>query len=199
VADAYGVGGTPSAVVVRPDGTIGSALVSGGGVIGRLVSQVAEAPGRVPLLLAGADPSAASFRPGTREIGEPAPEIVLPDLEANRVSLEDYRGEETLLLFWSPDCGFCMQMLPELKEWEKNSPEGAPNLVVVSTGAVEANEALGFRSTVVLDQERAVMQEYGAIGTPAAVLVDAEGRIASEMALGAPAVLELAGFGRTTA
>jgi hypothetical protein len=38
--------------------------------------------------------------------------------------------------------------------------------------------------------------KFGAGGTPMAVLVDAEGKIASELAAGAPAVLELAGRDR---
>jgi thiol-disulfide isomerase/thioredoxin len=40
----------------------------------------------------------------------------LPDLEGENVSLVDFRDEETLLLFWSPSCGYCQNMLPELKE-----------------------------------------------------------------------------------
>ena len=37
---------------------------------------------------------------------------------------------------------------------------------------------------------------FGATGTPSAVLVDAEGRIASDVAVGAPAVMGLAGASR---
>jgi hypothetical protein len=58
---------------------------------------------------------------------------------------------------------------------------------------------MGLRSTVVLDQQFSVGRAFGAGGTPSAVLVDAEGRVASEVAVGAPAVLELAGVNRTEA
>jgi hypothetical protein len=44
-----------------------------------------------------------------------------------------------------------------------------------------------------------VAASFGASGTPSAVLVDAEGKVASEMAVGAPAILELAGADRTEA
>ena len=37
---------------------------------------------------------------------------------------------------------------------------------------------------------------FGANGTPMAVLIDEEGKIASEVAAGAPAVLALAGIGQ---
>ena len=55
---------------------------------------------------------------------------------------------------------------------------------------------MGLNSPVVLDQQFSVGQAFGVGGTPSAVLVDVEGRIASEVAVGAPAVLELAGLGR---
>jgi hypothetical protein len=49
----------------------------------------------------------------------------------------------------------------------------------------------------VLDQSFSIGSAFGASGTPSAVLVDEAGKIASEVAVGAPAVLELAGAGRT--
>ena len=49
---------------------------------------------------------------------------------------------------------------------------------------------------MVLDQQFAAGRAFGASGTPSAVLVDAKGRIASEVAVGAPAVLGLAGASR---
>jgi thiol-disulfide isomerase/thioredoxin len=109
------------------------------------------------------------------------------------VDLQDFGGEETLVLFWNPGCGFCEQMLPDLKEWEASAQEGAPKLLVVSAGSEEANEGMGLRSTVVLDQQFSAGRAFGASGTPSAVLVDAEGKIASEVTVGAPRVLELAG------
>ena len=103
------------------------------------------------------------------------------------------------MFFWNPGCGFCQQMLPDLKVWEENRPEGAPKLLFVSAGTEEANKEMGLASTVVLDQHFSVGRAFGASGTPSAVLVDAEGRMDSEVAVGAPAVLELAGAGRSIA
>jgi thiol-disulfide isomerase/thioredoxin len=99
---------------------------------------------------------------------------------------------ETLVLFWNPGCGFCQQMLPDLKEWEENPPEGAPKLLVVSAGTQESNKAMGLSSSVVLDQGFEAGRAFGARGTPSAILVDAKGKIASEVAVGAPGVLKLA-------
>jgi peroxiredoxin len=211
VSEAYEVGGTPSAVLLRPEGSIGSAVAGGAEAIRTLVTQVVEAPTRVPVLpVAPADAAgsaqgaqgqpcpkcgkvhaAAPTIPAALEIGETAPEVQLPDLEGNTVELADFRGEETLVLFWNTGCGFCQQMLPDLKEWEENRPEGAPKLLFVSAGTEEANKQMGLASPVVLDEQFSVGRAFGASGTPSAVLVDAEGKVASEVAVGAPAVFEL--------
>ena len=120
----------------------------------------------------------------------------MPDLSGKEVELAEFRGTDTLLLFMNPGCGFCKRMLDDLKAWEANPPDGAPKLLVVSQGDVEANRAMGLRSPVVLDQGFATGRSFGVSGTPSAVLVDAEGMIASGIARGAPAVLALAGAGR---
>jgi methylamine dehydrogenase accessory protein MauD len=209
VYEAYQGTGTPSAVVVLPDGTIGSPVVGGAEAISTLVAQAAERPDQLPVMqpTAQGEPcpncgkvhAAAPTVPGTLEVGEPAPEVKLPDLEGKSVGLEDFRGKETLVLFWNPGCGFCQEMLPNLKEWEADPPEGAPRLLVVSAGTEEANRQMGLSSTVVLDQQFSTGQAFGAAGTPSAVLVDAEGRVASEIGVGAQAVLALARYDRTEA
>jgi len=124
--------------------------------------------------------------------------VKLADLEGTIVELEHFRGHETLVVFWNPGCGFCQQMLPEIKHWEENRPEGAPKLFFVSAGTEEANREMKLTSKVVLDRQFAAGRAFGASGTPSAVLVDAEGKVASEVAVGAPAVMELAGADRTT-
>jgi hypothetical protein len=105
------------------------------------------------------------------------------------MSLADFHGSQTLVLFSNPGCGFCQQMLPDLKRWEAERLGGSPQLVVVSTGSVEANRAMGLRSPVLLDSGFNTGSAFGARGTPSAVRVDAEGRIASSMAVGRQAIL----------
>ena len=50
------------------------------------------------------------------------------------VNLADFKGNKSLLLFWSPECGFCQDMLPDLKELQTNPPAGAREILVVSEG-----------------------------------------------------------------
>jgi peroxiredoxin/uncharacterized membrane protein YphA (DoxX/SURF4 family) len=188
VVEAYQAYGTPSAVVVRQDGTIGSAVAQGADAIRALITTTLNPPAAAP-------PTAVAPRPPAGlKIGERAPDFSLPNLAGKTVKLSDFRGSPTLLLFWRPSCGFCERMLPDLKAWEANARNGAPKLLVVSTDSLADNKAMELRSTVVLDEKgMSVGSKFGAGGTPMAVLVDAEGKIASELAAGAPAVLELAG------
>jgi thiol-disulfide isomerase/thioredoxin len=132
-------------------------------------------------------------------MGQLVPSFKLKDLRGNAVTPNHFRGDKTLLLFWNTGCGFCNEMLEDLKSWEKDPPLGAPKLLVVSTGSVEENAAMGLRSTVALDPNFQLGPEFGANGTPMAVLIDKKGRIASEMAAGSAAVLRLAGASQAEA
>src|SRR5229473_2963867 len=198
VAESYQVAGTPSAVLIRTDGTIATPLAEGADNIRGLVAGAIGLPvlRSLPISAAlqgnGNGGATLSAQPSGPKVGERAPEFTLPDLSGKQVSLADFRGDPTLALFWNPGCGFCQRMLDDLKAWEIKPSRGAPRLLVVSTGSVEENKAMGLRSPVLLDQGFSVGNTFGANGTPMAVLVDAEGNIASEVAAGAPDVLALA-------
>lgn len=202
VARAYRSNGTPSAVLVHPDGTVGSPLAAGADAIRDLVAQAVLAGGRPLAFLPspsrngkhGVPQNGRQADPAGPRVGESAPDLQLPDLAGRPVALSGFRGEPVLVLFWNPGCGFCRQMLDDLKAWEANRTQGAPNLLVVSTGDQKANEEMALSSMVVLDAGFVTGRTFGASGTPSAVLVDAEGNIASGVAVGAAAIWELAGI-----
>ncbi len=203
VAQAYMANGTPTAVLVQSDGTIGSPPAPGADAIRQLVARTVGSPAPVPVAAArtngkgngsgdAARPAQQVPIPTSDKVGQPAPALTLPDLDGNEVDLASFKGDKTLLLFWNPGCGFCSRMLDDLKAWEAAPPAGAPKLLVVSTGTPEANRAMGLRSTVVLDQGFNAGRAFGASGTPSAVLLDAKGNFASGVAVGVPSVLALA-------
>jgi methylamine dehydrogenase accessory protein MauD len=185
VGSAFGANGTPMAVLIDEEGNIASELTAGATAVLALAG-VAQDP-------ASNGTGGGPAGPVSTNIGDPAPPLKLPDMTGETVDLADFRGEKTLVAFWNPGCGFCQQMLDDLKDWEASAPQDAPKLLVVSAGTEEANKAMGLRSTVVLDQNFSVGSAFGASGTPSAVLVDEEGKVASELAVGAPSVLALAG------
>jgi peroxiredoxin len=184
VADAFRAHATPAAVLVRTDGTIGSPVALGPEQIRTLIWSSVLTP--LPFVATG----------GRQErgltIGEPAPDLSFSDLDGGTVDLADFRGARTLLLFWRNSCGFCQGMLPDLKAWDAHPPPAAPNLVVVSQGTPKENRALGLQSRVVIDDSFAAGEAFGANGTPMAVLLDPNGKVASGLVVGAQAVLSLA-------
>lgn len=196
VAQAFGANGTPSAVLILPDGTIREPVATGADAIRALVGRVAEKkPPVIPLRQIdnanGTPPTPVHHAAKQPGIGDPAPAVALPALDGSTVSLDDFRGRDTVVLFWNPGCGFCRRMLPELKRWEQAKTDAAPDLLVVSAGSIEANNEMGLRSTVVIDQGFSTGRLFGASGTPSAVLVDVEGSVASSIVVGAEAALTL--------
>jgi thiol-disulfide isomerase/thioredoxin len=172
VSQAYLVDATPSAVLIT-DGKIASPLVTGDDAIRSLVAN--------------------ATRPPAYKQGDLVSSLPLPDLEGNTFDLAQLAGRRTVLLFWSPTCGFCVDALDDVKWWERHRDAQLADMVVVSTGDAEGNRAQGFQSRVLLDSEFAAGTRFGAGGTPSAVIVDELGRVASAVAVGAPEVLALAG------
>ena len=201
VSEAYEVEASPSAVLVRPDGTIGSPVHEGSDAISGLLAYAVGKRSRLPLHSGDQeatqpDPTPAdamAHAPANGSIvGKPAPQIELPDLEGAPLSLTSFRGDQVVVLFWEPECGFCREMLQDLRAWEDNSPKETPKLFVVSSGTEKANREMGLSSPVVLDENLVVGRAFDAPGTPSAVLIDEQGKIASELAVGAAAVFALA-------
>jgi len=185
VASAYAYRGTPGAVLVSTDGTIGAPLASGPPAVQELV--------RVALIgTAPAAPRPAGADAGL-PIGSPAPPVRLRDLDGLVIEPLDSLAESTLLVFWNPACGFCRQLLPQLLVWEDDriATPGAPALLVVSTGSVDENRMLGFRAPVLLDVDGALTRAYGATGSPMAVLVATDATIGSALGVGGPGVMAL--------
>jgi peroxiredoxin len=115
----------------------------------------------------------------------------MADLDGMPVHLGEAHGREVLLLFWNPGCGFCTHMLDDLRALEEDLLPDALNLLIVSAGTVEDNRAMNLRSPIVLDQDFKVARDFGVNATPCAILIDADGRIASGIVAGATAILNL--------
>lgn len=194
VSSLYEARWTPAALIVKADGSIASRLASGSDAIRRLIIQTVSAAGANRAALRVESNTNGNASESAMQIGQPAPQLALPDLDGVTVTLDDFKGARTLVVFWSPDCTFCEKMIGELKRIEANPPPHAPQLLVVSKGSREANRAAGLRSPIVLDGDFATGKRFGASGTPSAVLIDEHGHIASEVVSGESGVLALAGL-----
>lgn len=178
VADAYGVTGTPTSVVVGVDGRIAAAPAGGvDGVRGQHELLVVVASGHDPVL----------HQVGPRPV---APNDPLPDLEllteaGTSLSLNELSNNETVLVFWRTSCGFCAAIAEQV-----SALEAFANVALISGSPLEEVRAGGLISPVFTEQGAALSRALSIPGTPAAVRI-ANGRIASEVAVGGPATLEL--------
>jgi thiol-disulfide isomerase/thioredoxin len=176
---AYGLAMAPAAILVQPDGRIGAGPRYGTRAIRRLVAET----------LGLAVPPDPVRDTRIAELGESVPPFRLPDLAGNVVDLAAWRGAPTLLLFWSPGCSHCANLLPEVLACERQP--NRPRIVVVSRGPIGLNQDLGFASPVVLDDARMIGDGLGVAGTPAAVLIDAMGKVAAPVGRGGAGVRAL--------
>jgi len=125
-------------------------------------------------------------------VGAPAPAFRLPTLAGTEAGLPDLLDSDKslILVFVHPGCGPCSTLLPEIAHWQSDGADG-PRVIVVSEGKPEENRLIfaSHQSELVLLQKgHEVSDSFRAYGTPAAVVVGADGRIASSIAAGAEGI-----------
>ncbi|MDQ3130664.1 MAG: redoxin domain-containing protein [Acidobacteriota bacterium] len=121
-------------------------------------------------------------------IGAPFPDFELADINGKIVTFEHLLGKSKPVLFFfvSPNCAPCKALLPEFESWQ-NELQDKIQFVYVSSGKPEENlEKLsgeGFKQ-ILLQKDRELADEVKARWTPTALLVNADGAIASHPAVG---------------
>jgi peroxiredoxin len=127
-------------------------------------------------------------------LGSEIPAFVAEDLEGQSVGLEDLQGTRVLLINWSPACGFCKRIGPDLAEVQPHLKGKGVELVLLAIGDADANrdvlDEAGLNSKLWLHD--GTTELFVGLGTPVAYLIDADGKIASELTIGANDVPTLA-------
>lgn len=185
VTDALNARWTPTAVLINQEGAIASHLAVGDAAIGELVDKIkAERAERDLLYITNGNQT---------KLGESVPEFSLADLHGKQIGAEDFKGRRTLVTFWSTTCPHCSNMMDELKIWEKEKGADEPDLIVFSDGDAETHRALQLNAPILLDKNYKTAEKLGMSGTPSAILVDENGKIVSETAIGAGNIWALIG------
>jgi len=109
------------------------------------------------------------------------------------VSLEEYGGHRILLVFSDPECGPCGELAPFLEQIHRKSHDSV--VLMVSRGDVDANRAkierYGLTFAVGLQRQWEVSRDYAMFATPIAYLIDSEGVIGADVAVGVEAIIAL--------
>jgi peroxiredoxin len=191
VAKAYAAHGTPSAILISPDGQIASALAGGPPAIRELLT-TATSPNGLRIIKSGEGPqNGGAPPPAGLPVGTAAPDFELADLDGKPVTKDTLDGAPATLIFWNPGCGFCQRLLPDLRSQLAASETASDRVLLVSSGSIEENRALDLAAAVTIDEGFSVGSQFAARGTPSAVTIDAQGKVATPLATGGPAVLSL--------
>lgn len=143
-----------------------------------------EAPGAAPA-------SAAPLASGAKaELGKPAPDFTLPDLDGAPVSLASFKGKTVVLEWWNPGCPFvkASHTKGSLKTAAKDAAKDGVVWLAVNSGAPgkqghgaeasrEGKKAFGLEHPILLDATGDVGHAYGAERTPHVYVIDPSGTL----------------------
>ncbi|ADZ42836.1 TPA: TlpA family protein disulfide reductase [Yersinia enterocolitica] len=114
-------------------------------------------------------------------VGEVAPQLAAYDLQGKPVALEQWRGKQVYLNFWSASCGGC---LAEMAALDKLSQQYQQDIVVVAINTdpeqVDIAPVLAQRNIsypVIRDQLGITQERYQVIGTPTSFMIDRNGKV----------------------
>jgi peroxiredoxin len=216
VASQYRAQGTPMGYRIDAEGKIASDLVIGGEPLLQLAGVVAEAAsfgaarganrqagslshagnGHATFKHKQPDPSLARSRLNRNGLkaGAIAPEFTLSRIDGGELSLTDLRGTRVLLVFSDPNCGPCDDLTPRLQELHLTRPD--LQVVVISRRDIEATrskaESFGLTYPVLLQKQWEISLKYGMFATPIGYLIDEQGALLSDVAVGVEPILALA-------
>ena len=113
--------------------------------------------------------------------GQRAPSFTAARMDGGTITLDDYRGKPTVLVFWASWCGPCRKEAPDVVRVAK-SYGNRVNLVGINAGesvdvAKRAAPQLGITWPVVLDPKGKIQSQYEVTGIPLVMILDADGRV----------------------
>lgn len=151
----------------------------------------ATTTGAMPATATTAATATAPIAEGARaELGKPAPDFTLRDLEGKEVKLSDHKGKTVVLEWFNPGCPFVKNAHTKgslVDAAKRHAKEGVVWLAVNSGSpgkqghGAEANregaKTFGLAHPILLDESGAVGKAYGATNTPHLYVVDPKGTL----------------------
>lgn len=194
IATAYRTNATPTAYLIDAEGRIASGLATGVDGVLELIRTGTEEKMRSTGLSIRPLRESRLQRDGL-PAGTPAPDFTLPDLGGAEHSLAKLRGRRVLLVFSDPACGPCQTLGPPLEALHRRHAGNGLQVLMVSRGELSANREKanehGLTFPVLLQRSWEISRLYAKFATPIGYLIDERGVIASDVAIGAEAILQL--------
>lgn len=115
---------------------------------------------------------------GGLELGKPAPNFEAYEItHTRRITLDDLKGKSCILVFVSPSCSPCKELMPHLKEFQQ-SWNGKINLVIFCQGDIQLSkdfiDSYNLRSALIIDKDGKLSETFLVRATPFAYRLDKE-------------------------
>jgi peroxiredoxin len=146
---------------------------------------------RTPTLLAAVALALAPLAVQAAEVGQPAPDFTLPDLDGRPVRLADLKGKVVVLEWFNPGCPYVVasHTRGSLVDAAARAVGQGVVWLAINSGAPgkqgagaqvnrAARTAWKMGHPVLLDETGAVGRAYGATNTPHLFVIDPAGRLA---------------------
>jgi len=137
-------------------------------------------------------PGSNSARTTTVKIGETAPEIDLPSMTGEQMTLSKLKGQPVLVNFWATWCGPCRQEFPTLvRKYKQYKDQGLVVLGVDTEDESPDDGVLTFmRNTlvnfpIVRDRDSKLEGMYRIEGLPTSFFIDRKG-VVRDIVVGGP-------------
>ena len=122
---------------------------------------------------------------------QPIPYGLLEGPDGSPMPLHELsRQSAYLLVFVSPGCGACMQVIPQIKAWDEALPPVTVRAVVSMPVDLAVTHAPDLEGITLHDPNGAVARTFG-VGNPGAVLLGMDGQLAGGPVSGSVAVEQL--------
>ena len=101
-------------------------------------------------------------------------------MDGRTVSLADFRGHPTVLIFWTSWCSFCKAEAPEFNRLARRYRAKGVRLLGINVQDSEKRtragvKDFGIRYPVARDDEASVARRYQVNATPTVIFLDAQG------------------------
>ena len=120
------------------------------------------------------------------QVGMPAPDFTLPDLEGKLHGLADFRGRVVVLNFWATWCPPCIDEMPSLERLHQAMADRGVAVIAVSVDERFSDvpafvKRFDLTFSVLYDEGKKVSRKYQTFKYPETYILDREGRLKSKV------------------
>ncbi len=156
-------------------------------ILADLVGTARGLPRTAPLLLLLILSVSACVDPAKMPtIGQPVPEVSLPDLEGRTVRLSDFRGNVVVLNFWATWCPPCVEEMPSLQKLQQALGEKGLQVLAASVDE-NLQDVARFREEhdlslpILHDRGGKIAHRFSTFKYPETYVVDRDGKLVAKI------------------